>query len=163
MVTYGVPCLAFIYYFVPPTYSFAVETAQIPRAALFAPAALLVGSLSARQRSAGEALRKSEQRYRDYIETLSDWLWETGLDHRFTQISVLGFEGQRRVGEQRQDFATDVEEEPEKWRLEWGRGHAGGPAGAAQDGCHRDGRPSRRWPLGGRLRSRPSTRRSQAG
>jgi PAS domain-containing protein len=87
-----------------------------PRAALFAPAALLVGSLSARQRSAGEALRKSEQRYRDYIETLSDWLWEIGLDHRFTQISVLGFEGQRRVGEQRQDFATDVEEEPEKWR-----------------------------------------------
>src|ERR1700738_158749 len=28
------------------------------------------------------ALRESEQRFRDYAETASDWLWETGPDHR---------------------------------------------------------------------------------
>ena len=33
------------------------------------------------------ALRESEQRFRDYAETASDWLWETGPDHRFTRIS----------------------------------------------------------------------------
>ena len=30
------------------------------------------------------ALRESEQRFRDYAETASDWFWETGPDHRFT-------------------------------------------------------------------------------
>src|ERR1700737_4578148 len=34
-----------------------------------------------------EALRESEQRFRDYAETASDWLWETGPDHRVTRIS----------------------------------------------------------------------------
>lgn len=29
------------------------------------------------------ALRETEQRFRDYAETASDWLWETGPDHRF--------------------------------------------------------------------------------
>jgi len=34
-----------------------------------------------------EALRESEQRFRDYAETASDWLWETGPDHRVTRVS----------------------------------------------------------------------------
>jgi PAS domain S-box-containing protein len=33
------------------------------------------------------ALRESEQRFRDYAETASDWLWESGPDHRVTRIS----------------------------------------------------------------------------
>jgi PAS domain S-box-containing protein len=33
------------------------------------------------------ALRESEQRFRDYAETASDWLWETGPDHRVTELS----------------------------------------------------------------------------
>jgi len=33
------------------------------------------------------ALRQSEQRFRDYAETASDWLWETGPDHRVTHLS----------------------------------------------------------------------------
>ena len=33
------------------------------------------------------ALRESEQRFRDYAETASDWLWETGPDHRVTHLS----------------------------------------------------------------------------
>jgi len=30
------------------------------------------------------ALRESEQRFRDFAETASDWLWETDAEHRFT-------------------------------------------------------------------------------
>jgi PAS domain S-box-containing protein len=109
--------LAFKYFFVPPIHSLAVTTAEIPRLVVFPLTAFFVGSLSARQMSTTEALRESEQRYRNYIETLSDWLWETGPDHRFTRLAVHGFGRQRRAGERRWDFATDVEEEPEKWRL----------------------------------------------
>ncbi len=36
---------------------------------------------------AEEGMRQSEQRFRDYAETASDWFWETGPDHVFTYIS----------------------------------------------------------------------------
>ena len=39
------------------------------------------------RKRAEEALRESEQRFRDYAETASDWFWETGPDHRITRIS----------------------------------------------------------------------------
>ena len=71
-------------------------------------------------------LRASEQRFRDYAETASDWLWETGPDHAFTRVAeehpavavatTLGIPPARRIGVTRWDVATDVEEEPEKWR-----------------------------------------------
>ena len=71
-------------------------------------------------------LRSSEQRFRDYAETASDWLWETGPDHAFTRVAeelpvvagaaTLGIPPARRIGVTRWDVATDVEEEPEKWR-----------------------------------------------
>jgi PAS domain S-box-containing protein len=68
-----------------------------------------------------EALRESEQRFRDYAETASDWLWETGPDHRLTRISehlnAVGILPSRATGVARWDIATDVESEPEKWRL----------------------------------------------
>ena len=67
------------------------------------------------------ALRESEQRFRDYAETASDWLWETGPDHLVTRISehvnAAGFAPSRLPGIARWDIATDVESEPEKWRL----------------------------------------------
>jgi PAS domain S-box-containing protein len=75
----------------------------------------------AERKRAEEALRESEQRFRDYAETASDWLWETGPDHGFTRVSeeltTLGSDPAGRVGVTRWDLATDVEEEPEKWRL----------------------------------------------
>ena len=75
----------------------------------------------AERKRAEAALRESEQRFRDYAETASDWLWETGPDHSFTRISErltrLGIDPAGRIGVTRWDFATDVEEEPEKWRL----------------------------------------------
>ncbi len=68
-----------------------------------------------------EALRESEQRFRDYAETASDWLWETGPDHRFIylseQIATIGISAARRMGTKRGHFATDIDEEPEKWRM----------------------------------------------
>jgi PAS domain S-box-containing protein len=67
-----------------------------------------------------EALRESEQRFRDYAETASDWLWETGPDHLITRLSDLydvGIPPSRVMGVARWDVATDVEWEPEKWRL----------------------------------------------
>ena len=67
------------------------------------------------------ALRESEQRFRDYAETASDWLWETGPDHRVASISehadLAGLPSSRLPGLRRIDIASDVEAEPEKWRL----------------------------------------------
>jgi PAS domain S-box-containing protein len=67
------------------------------------------------------ALRGSEQRFRDYAETASDWLWETGPDHRFTRVSehlnAVGIMPSSLIGSARWDHATDIESEPEKWRL----------------------------------------------
>src|SRR6202166_3408270 len=65
------------------------------------------------------ALRKSEQRFRDYAETASDWLWETGPDHLVIRISehlsAVGIVPSRVTGVARWDIASDVESEPEKW------------------------------------------------
>jgi PAS domain S-box-containing protein len=73
----------------------------------------------AEHKRAAAALRESEQRFRDYAETASDWLWETGPDHRLIraseQLATLGASLALRIAA-RWDFATDLEEEPEKWR-----------------------------------------------
>jgi diguanylate cyclase (GGDEF)-like protein/PAS domain S-box-containing protein len=39
------------------------------------------------RREANEALRLSEQRFRDFATSASDWLWETDAEHRFTWFS----------------------------------------------------------------------------
>jgi PAS domain S-box-containing protein len=66
------------------------------------------------------ALRESEQRFRDYAETASDWLWETGPDHRVTLLSehaeAAGVTAAGMVGLPRWAIASDIEAEPEKWR-----------------------------------------------
>ncbi|MFZ0239353.1 MAG: ATP-binding protein [Xanthobacteraceae bacterium] len=70
-----------------------------------------------------DALRESEQRFRDYTEAASDWYWETGPDHRFIahlvsdqKLNTIGAVPTSRIGTVRWDFARDLEEEPEKWR-----------------------------------------------
>jgi PAS domain S-box-containing protein len=66
------------------------------------------------------ALRDSEQRFRDYAETASDWLWETGPDHRVTHLSehtsAAGIPATATTGALRWEIASDFEAEPEKWR-----------------------------------------------
>jgi PAS domain S-box-containing protein len=73
------------------------------------------------RKRAEENLRKSEERFRDYAETASDWLWETGPDHRIISISehvdALDIAPSRVPGVARWEIASDVESEPEKWRL----------------------------------------------
>jgi PAS domain S-box-containing protein len=63
------------------------------------------------------ALRQSEQRFRDYAETASDWLWETGPDHRVTHLSEhTSSAGIPATGVLRWEIASDFESEPEKWQ-----------------------------------------------
>src|SRR6476660_6658996 len=74
-------------------------------------------------KGAGEALRRSEAKFRDYAESASDWYWETDPDHKFTRVTDYerlldrGFAPVSRIGLARWEFATDVELEPEKWEL----------------------------------------------
>jgi PAS domain S-box-containing protein len=80
---------------------------------------LTVQDVTARRR-AEEALRESEQRFRDYAEAASDWLWETGPDHRFTWFSLRAtgvHQPDNRIGRTRWEITAEVDEEPEKWRL----------------------------------------------
>ena len=73
------------------------------------------------RKRAEEKLRESEERFRDYAETASDWLWEAGPDHRVISISehvnAVRIAPSRIPGLARWDTASDVESEPEKWRL----------------------------------------------
>jgi PAS domain S-box-containing protein len=61
--------LAFDYYFLPPLYLLAVESAEIPRLVIFAVSGTIAASLSAAQRSAAESLRRA----RDFLtETVKE-------------------------------------------------------------------------------------------
>jgi len=77
---------------------------------------------TARERleKAFQALRESEQRFRDYAETASDWLWETGPNHRVTHLSehagAAGIPAPAVTGVLRWEIASDLESEPEKWQ-----------------------------------------------
>ncbi|MGX4804028.1 ATP-binding protein [Bradyrhizobium guangdongense] len=75
--------------------------------------------LTIRRRAEADA-RASEERFRDYAETASDWFWETGPDHCFTYLSdrviAFGMDPQVRIGTRRIDTALDRETESEKWR-----------------------------------------------
>jgi PAS domain S-box-containing protein len=72
------------------------------------------------QKRAEDALRESEQRFRDFTESASDWYWETGPDHSFITVSenlgAVSGVPPRTVGMKRWDSARDLEEKPEKWR-----------------------------------------------
>jgi PAS domain S-box-containing protein len=81
----------------------------------------IVGTLvdNTDRRRAEDALRTSEQRFRDYAEIASDWFWESGPDHRFSRFSGKppdrGVSG-KFIGSRRWELAADREDEPEKWR-----------------------------------------------
>jgi PAS domain S-box-containing protein len=70
------------------------------------------------RREAEQRLRESEERFRDYAETASDWLWETGPDHKLTRLAgnEFGANAKGRLGTAPWDRALDLETEPEKWR-----------------------------------------------
>ena len=49
--------------------------------------AAIISEITGRKR-AEDALRLSEQRFRDFAISASDWLWETDAEHRFTRLSL---------------------------------------------------------------------------
>src|SRR5215831_3996286 len=64
-------------------------------------------------------LQESEQRFRDYAATASDWFWATGPDHAFTYFSEqadFGIDWGMLIGKRRWDIAADFASEPEHWR-----------------------------------------------
>jgi PAS domain S-box-containing protein len=79
-----------------------------------------INTLCANLQRTYDNLRASEQRFRDYAETASDWFWETGPDHAMTFISeqfrASGIDKAAGVGKRRWEFASDLQAEPEKWR-----------------------------------------------
>ena len=66
------------------------------------------------------ALRETQQQFRDYAETASDWLWETGPDHRFADVSLhsnaAATLASGLIGKLRWEIASDTASEPEKWQ-----------------------------------------------
>jgi len=74
-----------------------------------------------RRESIEARLRDSEQRFRDFGETASDWFWETDADHGFTYIServtefdLHGIDVMR--GRRRGHSPTDTIPDVENWR-----------------------------------------------
>src|SRR5258705_1304989 len=73
-------------------------------------------------KEAEQALRESEQRSRDYVETASDWywVWESDRDHRLTRMmdhsNAEGLASSSVIGHPRWEFASDIESESEKWQ-----------------------------------------------
>ncbi len=60
-------------------------------------------------------LRRSEQRFREFAETASDWFWEADQNHRLTGLSRESTAMRGGIGAASWDFAADRGEEPEKW------------------------------------------------
>ena len=70
-----------------------------------------------RQR-AQQAVRQSEEKFRDYAETASDWFWEIGPDYKFTLLTENAFGAPgNRLGTYCWDHALDADTEPEKWQI----------------------------------------------
>ncbi|HTI44798.1 MAG TPA: ATP-binding protein [Candidatus Nitrosotalea sp.] len=75
----------------------------------------------ARREAVEAQLRDSEQRFRDFGETASDWFWETDPDHRFTYVSerisdfnLYGLDVMK--GRRRGEAPSDSLSDPEKWQ-----------------------------------------------
>jgi len=69
-----------------------------------------------------KAMKESEQRFRDFAESSSDWFWEMDENLRFTYFSgrygeITNFDPEERIGTHRMDFVSEEElsENAEKW------------------------------------------------
>ena len=73
-------------------------------------------SLDVTDRKLAEAaLRNSEQRFRDVVETASDWVWETDAEHRFIWFSealsqATGLDVERMIGLTRAEVLAQAAE-----------------------------------------------------
>ncbi|RED52146.1 PAS-domain containing protein [Aestuariispira insulae] len=69
-----------------------------------------------------QALKQSEERFRDIAEATTDWYWETDDELRFTFVSrrffeVMNVDPADVIGHTRQEFVTEeqIAEDPKKW------------------------------------------------
>lgn len=81
-------------------------------------------NMSGRLKALYDELAESEQRFRDFSESGSDWFWETDADHRFTYLSekfpaLLGLPVLELLGRKRADLALPPESpvETDAWAL----------------------------------------------
>jgi len=68
---------------------------------------------------AEQALRSSEERFRDIAESSSDWFWEMGPDLKFTYLTesirkIVGIDPQDLIGKTRHEWTLE-DTKPEKW------------------------------------------------
>ncbi|NQV83646.1 MAG: PAS-domain containing protein [Rhodospirillales bacterium] len=71
-------------------------------------------------KNAEEALRETQQRFKDYAEVASDWFWEMGQDLRFSYFSGLnfkttGYQPDDLIGKSRREL-TGEDQHSKKWR-----------------------------------------------
>jgi signal transduction histidine kinase len=81
---------------------------------------VIVGSDITALRAREQALKDSEQRFRDYSTVSSDWYWETDAEMRFTAYVGPDRNGLRMIevvgGKKREDFASPEEKlDTTKW------------------------------------------------
>jgi PAS domain S-box-containing protein len=84
-------------------------------------AGALLRERSSQRDVAEQALRKSEQRFRDIAETAADWIWESDRAHRFTYFSGSetvsdGGDPAQVIGTTRWQYAGVDVERDEHWR-----------------------------------------------
>ncbi len=98
-------------------------TSKIPlKGADGKPYAILTASIDITARKEAELkMAEANQRLADYVETSSDWFWETDAEHHYTYFSeglqrVLGVDPARVLGHSRQELAADAQDDSEKWQ-----------------------------------------------
>ena len=81
--------------------------------------AVHIAAIAIERKRAEVKLQANERRFRDYAETASDWLWETGPDYRFTFISegppAMRGVGKSPLGRTSWELTADDEDERAKW------------------------------------------------
>lgn len=127
----------------PPPGLSAAESQRLLSAAAHTRQVLL--SVVEDQRAAVEALRQSEERFRNLVERSPDWIWEVDADARFTYASprvrqLLGFSPEEIVGRTPFEFMpSEWGERARKWAARMSATHE--PfAGIEAHYLHRDGR-----------------------
>lgn len=81
---------------------------------------LVVARHMTERKLAEDALRESEERFRDFARMSADWFWETDADLRFSYFSrrsreITGFDPERYLGKTRREIAAENTDDP-RWR-----------------------------------------------
>ena len=86
-----VSALAFDYFFLTPTHSFYLDSSQLPRLFIFAVSALIIGFVTASQRSTTESLKRTRDDLRTNVQELertNDELRTENSERKLTQAEL---------------------------------------------------------------------------